>query len=256
VKSHCLDRHRVVVIGDSLSLPRNAEADGEAISWEHTWPYQLERILLLKAIDVEVINCGSRARTVETLPDEAFCEHVILKRPGTLIIQIGIVDCAPRIFSRSDRQILALCVVPNWLREFVIRRRSSRRARLISRNPLAKVYVPPSHFLASLNRFEEQLSTIAGKPRVIFLPIVGDFEQLNARSPGFSSNISQYNRLLREFVSRSGFQWLEWRAEPHYFWRDGYHLNVAGNAALAMAVADKLSQFLVPKTISPAAQIE
>jgi acyl-CoA thioesterase I len=231
---------RVVVLADSLALPRGTEPHEEIVRWEDTWPSVLERILKTRGCSVEVINCGKRDRTVESLLDHEFYEHVTLKRPHVLVIQIGVSDCAPRIFSRLEKKLLNVRFVPSKLRDHIIKRRSGKRASLTARNPLAKVHVPLDTFRDCLRRFSCNLAEMQLKPTVLWVPIVGDFARMDAKSPGFSSNVAIYNNILCEFVQDAGQHWIEWATNSDFFWQDGYHLSVAGNTALAAKVADEL----------------
>lgn len=231
---------RIVVFADSLALPRGTELHEEIVYWENTWPVVLEKTLLERGYSVDVINCGARDRTSESLSSAQFYEHVELKRPDVLIVQVGVADCAPRVFSRFEKRLLGLPFVPAGLRDRIIRHRSARRAELTRRKPLAKVYVPLPLFRQSLDAFAQKLRGLAFPPAVVFVPIVGWPEQMDAKSPGFSDNVRLYNQALEEFVARSDFAWLPWSPSGVDFWIDGHHLSGVGNRTLATLLADLL----------------
>src|SRR5262245_43716680 len=108
---------KVLILADSLALPREGSDD---IPYETTYPYLVEESLRQHQdgpLPV-VLERGMRRRTIEYVLDEWF-ELVELRRPDLVIIHVGIVDCAPRIFLRRERQF-----VENlrwiWLRERIL----------------------------------------------------------------------------------------------------------------------------------------
>ena len=142
-------QHRVVAYADSLSLARPAEGKDEALYWEQTWPWVLEFLLRSGGHSVEVINCGRRMRTVESFTGDEFNEHIGWLLPNIVIIQLGVVDCAPRIFSRRAKRVMNLPGFPARLRESLIKWRSHRRAEIVRADPLRAVEVRPEVFSAA-----------------------------------------------------------------------------------------------------------
>jgi lysophospholipase L1-like esterase len=186
-------------------------------------------------MNVEVINCGCRARTANTLIRD-FLEHVELKRPDVVVVHVGLVDGAPRIISLRERSLLAHC--PTWIRNRIIRRRASRRAQILRKDPLARVYVRPDDFTRCLRRFGEKLSDLDCKPRLIVLPILYDAEKMEAKSPGFVSNMEIYSKALSDFAAETNAQ-MPTTADIYasdrsdMFCSDGMHLKETGAEAVA-----------------------
>ncbi len=224
---------RVVVFGDSLPLPRPEEEGGQAIWWEETWPWRLQRVLARLGHPNEVINCSARDRTVEAFATQAFEEHIAWKMPNVLIIELGIVDCGPRIFSRMEKRLMNLPGVPGWLRERIIELRVRRRAEITSKDPLAKVMVRPETFREHIEAFGRRLSELRPRPQCWWVPILLDPVKMEQKSPGFSKNVELYNRIIRDLADRAGYRWVEHATAPEDFWVDGYHLSATGNARLA-----------------------
>lgn len=234
-------RPRVVALSDSLSLPR------PGLSWEDTWPSRLYEDLRQLGLDAEVINFGRRRRTVDTLTGPDFEQLVEFVEPDIVVLQVGIVDCSPRVFSRRSRDLLNHRYFPARLRDWLVARRSAKRASIVAKDPLAKVYVPPSTFRRTLEAFAARLEALPRVPALVVIPIVAAPEVLESKSPGHRSNVDLYNRHLQEVSARRGWTWLATDAlgsVPAPFDADGYHLSAAGNRALASVLAGEIAPML------------
>lgn len=235
---------RIVALADSLALPR-PEPSGRVL-WEETWPYVLQQELYSTGLKADVINCGMRARTIDTILGFEFTEHVILKRPDIIILQVGIVDCSPRIFSRSEGRILKSQIMPAGLRERIIQRRSQRRSQITSRNPLAKVYTSPEKFAACLDSFQVKLKSLDWSPVIFILPIVSDRHMMETKSPGHTANVDLYNAILKSYCQKSNAWWVECpgflpaKEGETLFCEDGVHLNVEGHRLLSRVLVEQL----------------
>jgi len=235
---------RVVALADSLALPRSE--GGERVAWEETWPSELQRLLGEVRPGAQVVNCGRRARTVDSLLAEDFFEHVVLTEPSDVVVQVGIVDCAPRVLSRRDQRVLNSRLVPERLRRWVIERRRRARRALVARDPLRKVYTPPREFAEQFSEFLKRTAELETSPRLIVVPILGRREVLDAKSPGFSKNIDTYNEALQACCQRSEAVWLGVDSieggipVETAFCYDGYHLTKEGNGNLARILAQTL----------------
>ncbi len=245
-----LPRLRVVAFADSLAMPRDNPPD--VIRWEETWPRQLSDALARKQLPSEVINCGGRARTIDSLVAVDFVEHFVFKRPDVAILQIGVVDCAPRIFSRREYRMINRSRFPRFLRDRIVARRSERRAEIIRRNPLAKVYTPPERFSMYLREFEEKRQGLINPSEIIVLPIVGNATVMDLKSPGYSDNVARYNEILRSFCSESDAHWITpeelllKKDAPEMFCTDGHHLNVAGSRRCGELLAEIIAASRFP----------
>lgn len=244
---------RVVVMADSLALPRIQY--GQSLAWEETWPYQLQRTLRGAGLPTEVINCGARARTADMLLGDDFKEHVVLKRPDHVVLQVGVVDCMPRIFSKLENRVLRLAPIPDAVRERIISWRKSRRAEITRRDPLAKVYSSPELYERSLRAFFAELGTCDWPVRVAAIPTVTHRARMGIKSPRHHENVVRYNDILERVCREFGAamidtdQALPEREADDLFMVDGYHLSAEGSRRLAVAVASHLVPTIVPQPI-------
>jgi lysophospholipase L1-like esterase len=242
---------RVVTLADSLALPRIKE--GEVLRWEETWPYRLERLLVAKGIDAEVINSGLRSRTSEMLE----LDELRFKHPTVIVIQIGVVDCAPRIFSQREKLLLNLPVVPKPLRDLIIGRRSRRRKEITGRDPLASVYTRPEQYAKNVASLFREVETFGWPITMLALAVLSNPEAMEKKSPGHSANVSLYNALLERACTEAGVRYLsreELIPDPRaqdVFSKDGYHLAVEGSRIVAESVA----QVLAPMIAAPSERL-
>ena len=117
----------ISIITDSLAMPR---VEGKDVVYIHeTWPK-----LLAQKIDNKnftVAEFTERARDTESLnTEQIFVETIKFSNPAILILQIGIVDCAPRIISKFENKLLNKPFVPKKLRRIIINTRKKNRNKI------------------------------------------------------------------------------------------------------------------------------
>ena len=235
---------RIVVLADSYALPRLVEND--EVHWEDTWPYLLQNTLRSGNSKIEVINCGKRKRTIDSIIGWDFQEHIIFKEPDVVLIQIGIVDAAPRIISKKERATLNHRLFPAFLRKKIIETRKKNKVRITKKDPLAKVYTKPDAFHLYLLNFKKRIdSDLSKKPKVIFIPITAYFKKMGVASPYFQKNVEAYNAILQKFTNEHSMSMISlpegFSENQDYFCNDGYHLSPQGNRTMAQIISKNLS---------------
>ena len=230
----------VSFLTDSIALPR--PTIGVAI--EDTYPW-LTRERLSAALGRKIgvqINCtrGSTMRDAR--------ESIQAIAPSdALVLQMGIVDCAPRIFSDTDvKGIRAIYGDPTA--EAIVTLGSIHR-RLLQGARTESVYV-------SLKDFERFLIEILefAVPRhktIVVVNIVGPGHGGSQKKVGaFAENIAEYNLVLSKAAERFNCDFVDlnsilWgRADAsRCFSGDNYHYNGMGH----VVGADTLSSRLLPK---------
>lgn len=251
-------RLRIVVLADSLAMPR--DEGGARLLWEETWPYRLNERLRRDGLDAEVLNCGARARRADHIHGTEFLEHVAYKRPDVVCLEVGIVDCAPRVFSVREKRLLNRRWFPRRLRERIVASRSRRRPELIAPDPLRKVDTAPRDFERLVRLFARRLGELEWRPKLILVPILSDPRLTEPRSPGHTRNVELYNDVLRRVARETGATFVEpgtvlGRAgeAQSLFFPDGYHLTAPGCLLLAERVAAALAEALrIPDSASSA----
>ncbi len=228
-------KKRVVVVADSLAMPRNEE--GGVVKYEETWPF----LLAQEFPALEIINKGERARTIRTTKNGI--EEILLLTPNIVIFQIGVVDGSPRIFTGFEKRILRR--LPSRLRKYIINQRSKNRNRITSKNPLAKVEVKPNEYETVFREVINKLKNTNFIESVVLIPIVANFDYMNTKSKGFSENIKLYNTILDKLARETDSIFLplenfNQENQKLLFTADGYHLNALGNSILAKSLLDVL----------------
>jgi hypothetical protein len=186
----------LVVFGDSLSLPR-AE---EAIRPEDTWPFLLVQELARSGRRASVYHRGSGGQTIEDVEAEwkRARAYVVPFAESFCLIQVGIVDCAPRVVPQALGRLLER--MPARVRDRIVRWFHDHReglnrffTRLLG-HPLQRTS------LATFGRVYRRLLLDLG-PRfksVIAIGIAPADEAYERKSAGIKVAVSSYNTALRE----------------------------------------------------------
>jgi lysophospholipase L1-like esterase len=228
---------KILVLADSLALPRQ-EGEG-GIAYENTYPYLLE-LRLRRSIrnDIPIIiERGMRLRTIEDVLQDWF-EMVELRSPDVILIHVGIVDCAPRIFLRRERRFVER-LRPAVLRQSILNFVHKHRSTIIRRRP--RVYVPPERFRDLVTQVMDKAERCRLRS-LVFVTILMPPESLERRSPGFMGNVRIYNQILQELAAERGARLIDINAVigplggTDKLTVDGIHLNEAGHALLATEI--------------------
>lgn len=236
---------KIAILADSLALPRQKDAGDTPL--EATYPFLLQKRLqrTLANDDVIVIERGLRRRTIENVIDDWF-EIVALREPEVVVVHVGIVDCAPRVFLRNERDFV------ERLRPFRLRSRILNFAHEHRRGIVAfrkKVYVSAERFAAGVDRVVE----LARETRVralILVNIVSPPAEMENRSPGFLKNVETYNQILENAVKEPWIklvdlnQIINEHGGSGTLTVDGIHLNHEGHKLLASELETRMSDVL------------
>jgi lysophospholipase L1-like esterase len=240
---------KILTIADSLAMPRKEGND--VVLWNETWVYILEKELRKTDRDIQIVNRAERAKTMSSLEAPSlFSEYVELFQPDTIIIQLGVVDSMPRIFSLDEQKILNLQIrsrflIPDWLKKQIISNRTKRRQTITAKNPLKKVYTVPEKFPHYLSAFINRCRTFNPDIKFLIIPILTDEQRMDSKSPGSTGNKNLYNSLLNKICAENrNVQMLNEEVfrvvSAKIFCSDGYHLNKEGNLLLAEEILKKL----------------
>jgi hypothetical protein len=198
---------------DSLSLPRTSPAVCEH---DNTWPE------LMRKEGVEICLSASGGGTIRTLHKQTFYfkESTYF---DVVIIQCGIVDCAPRFAKQWELKVLQSIPVAGKFFLRLLNRSWVRKIRNIS-------YTKPTQFEHYLNAFESSFNC-----PVWFIPIIPASTAYEHELPGIQARIARYNALImkHKHIDLSDFP-----AEG--IMSDHHHLNAIGHAHIAGKIIDKI----------------
>lgn len=222
---------KLVVLGDSLPLPR----PNEGVLYEHTYPSILEERLYGS---VRVINRSRRANTSRkvALPNN-LCDDIRDFNPDILVYHIGIVDCAPRLFSEFQQNILGK--MPAFIAKRIIRFFSSRRYFFTKNFP--KVYVKKKSFYKNVKQTIEFAKQYTNK--ILIVGICHSNKTVLAKSYSFVENVNEYNNELIRVSAELAVDYLDTREflnPENDLLADGIHYTLSANEKLAMAILEKL----------------
>ena len=168
---------KILVLGDSLCLPRN---EPEKVNLWQTWPY-----LLKINNDFEVIQLGIGGATIKNLYEQS--SYYFPSEPDIVIIQVGIVDCAPRALGNLEKEIINSNRLLSYLFHHLLPTKFMRRIR-------KKTYTNSSDFSSYILKIKNRFSN----SKIIWIgivPVSGDYEKT---VPGISGNIIKYNKIIEE----------------------------------------------------------
>lgn len=208
---------KILILTDSLGLPRHKP---EICSFEDTWP------ILLKNIHPNIHQVSIGAATSQVLLKQITYQKAF--EPDIVILQVGIVDCAPRFMSRKELDFTnALGNLGKGLR-FMFNKKWVKKVRNIS-------YIDEVEFGNNIEKIRDSF-----KCPTIAIEILPSDEQYELLLPGVNSKIISYNKILRQnfkycvqthdFIEKKGIM------------SDHHHLNKEGHEYLYSKIVDVLKR--------------
>jgi lysophospholipase L1-like esterase len=227
---------KIVVMADSLAMAREGETN---VAYETTYPYLLDQWLRQRFGSQAPLVCerGMRRRTIEYVLDEWY-ELVDLRKTDVVVVHVGIVDCAPRVFLRRERQFVEN-LRPGFLRRFILDYVHRHRRAVV--NMRKKVYVPPERFNALVGQVMAKAKASELRSLVI-VNIITPPAEMDERSPGFIRNVGIYNEILRTHAEANGAHLIDIdrlikeAGGVEQLTVDGIHINEAGHKMLAQEI--------------------
>lgn len=217
-------KQRIVILGDSLGMARSE------IKFEETYPYILQTSLP----DCEIYAKHRRANDSDLQSEFLNIQDDIdYMKADILVIHLGIVDCAPRLFSRAEQKRLQYLKI---ISKYIIAFMSKRRFFFTKLFP--KVYVDRGSYEKNIRTLI--LSGKKNAKRVIVVNIADTSVENKKKSYGFEENIKQYNEVLSKLVEENEVELLEMFkiTDESMLLEDGIHLSVKGNHLLAEKIKE------------------
>lgn len=232
-----MNQLRVLIVGDSNCLPRR---EGK---YEDSWIYRLKQAN--PTADFIVLADGSR--TTEYLathprkrPDgsiEYDPSSLETYDPTVVILNLGIVDCAPRLFSKIESQVISR--LPEILRAGII-----AAAKRFRRRRVTRVYVSHAAFEANVHQYLARCSA-SGVKRVIIIGIPTPDSRGVSKNALLPQAVAAYNATWARLASgRAGVTFLDplhpEQPVSRLYEADGYHLSPYGHGAVFRAIEEAL----------------
>ena len=218
-------KRKVLCIGDSLSLP------GHLNSYEDTWFFKLKTefpnydflCFFKRQLTIEVlVTMGGGIDGIDNWPKGADCLEAFM--PDIVILQLGIVDCAPRLLNKYERKIVS--ILPLGMRSsFIIlvkkyKKRSSTNTTVSFQN-----------FKNNLDNYLSRAEKIAKK--IIIIPISIPDSTFFAKNKEALINVETYNNYYFDLASKKDVVICTTELSPNIsvnsVYQDGYHPNQLGH---------------------------
>ncbi len=210
---------KILILTDSLSLPR--VVGKEEVLYEQTYPYLLKH----SRPEDEIVSVGIGGGTIEDIM--RLVDYYKVFRPDLVFIQVGIVDAAPRAFTRLEMQIL-------------------RKIRLVgllmkNKNLIKKIrnkrYTSIKKFRRGIKSIENKILELNPKSRINFIGILPASTEYESSLRGITESIELYNKALQEtgsYIDTSDFDTQVDVLDDHH------HLSSSGHSK----IADRLNKII------------
>jgi hypothetical protein len=176
------------VYGDSLGMPRSLDG----IHYTETYAELLTSALRAQGLQVDLYNRSKGNIALDELKTLAINDHRYFGNwPEIVVIQCGIVDCAPRPVSGRIRRLVGR--LPAHLRSKAISFLHSNRARILNNGFRWRVTEPQEFQTA----YVELLRSVSGYDGWIYaVGIAPTTPEMEQHSPGLTSSILLYNEII------------------------------------------------------------
>ncbi len=227
---------KLLFLGDSLLLYRPSDE----IYLEDTYPY-ISMNELKKHGKFEIEIRGERRNDTSTVAlDEKLIYNIVSSRPDIVVVHLGIVDCAPRLFTRVEYNLISH--LPSMLRRLIIA--FFRRNRRFFTKHFPTVYVKKEDFKRNM---EKILTTIKNQnAQSIIVNIAKPPDEKLRKSFNFMKNVIEYNKILDTLAEEYNCPIIDFYnatlKHPEYLLRDGIHPSKEGHLYLAKEVEKQLKK--------------
>lgn len=235
---------RVLIIGDSLAMPNYADK-----KYEDTWIYKLKT----NYPNFDVITYLKRGLTTNALvsmgkkleygvPPGADCLEMWM--PDIVILQLGVCDCAPRLFSPYSLEYKLINKFPlNVFNKPYVNLVKTYRKRSCK-----KAYVPPEEFEANLNNYFDRCRK-RGVSKVIAIGISYPADSMLKKNRPLFEAVEIYNGIYKtiskNYPNICVIFPLDSRKYDSEIYNDGYHPNIKGHKIVFDAVEKELNEFTI-----------
>lgn len=211
---------RIVLFTDSLAMPRE---EPEVTFYEETYPYYLKK-------DYEIFQFSKGGGLMDEFVEQT-CYYNQYK-PDFVVLQIGIVDCAPRAFSKLEESIFRSNLFFRFFRRALSKTGMSKKIRNVRK-----------HSWTSIEDYRKGcvfFNTKFPQSKVYALSIVPSSAEYEKQVPGISKKISVYNRVLKEVFKQNYIDLNDIPSEG--IMSDHHHLTKIGHKFVYECIVNKLAE--------------
>jgi lysophospholipase L1-like esterase len=228
------ERPLVLLLGDSLVLPREFLNGTDRTTYDQTYVAQVKAIL------------GDRFE-FESIPsisldsdDAVYYSKFVLepRRPAAIVLHLGVNDCAPRLFRKGSRSVLLAPWFKRLTRNLVLRGVLRVKPWIFRRRRV--VYVDEEEFERNMRTIIELVRKGRSNCAFLAIAISAKPDWMERRHPGYQEQVERYNAILAR-VFGEGFVDLNAIVPvERQLISDGIHLTPEAHAKLAEALSRRI----------------
>jgi len=239
---------KIALYGDSLAMPRKA-----IVKYNERYIYLVQE-WIQKKVSPEYIELKDRAKGSVTILDmiEQY-EHDsgYYEFPGDiLILQSGVVDCAPRPVAQETREKISR--MPAFIKKIVVKYLHRNRSKILQKGN-AHVRVEKELFFNSVKQFLQRAQK--DYKRIYVINVCPTNKKTEEHSPGFTNNINEYNTLIKKAIKETDSPTISLvdinkyindrfeKIDDYILKEDGHHLTPLGNKIIAEDIISKEKVF-------------
>lgn len=209
---------RIVLFTDSLAMPRE---EPEVTFYEDTYPSLLKN-------NYEVFQFSKGGGLMNEFVEQTFYYNQY--NPDIIILQIGIVDCGPRAFSKLEEDFFKSNRLFRFIRRIISKTGLSKKIRNIRRLSWtsSKAYRRGCEFF--ITKFPNS--------KVFALSIVPTSSEYEKQVPGISKKIENYNKILKDVFKQNLINLDSIPAEG--IMSDHHHLTKVGHQYVYEKIIEKI----------------
>lgn len=220
---------KIIIIGDSLALPNHK------VTYEDTWVKKLKNkfqnydfiYYLKRGITTNVLTTLGVGKdgTKDKYPFGSDCLEYY--NPNLVIVQLGIVDCAPRLFNPSSLESKIIRRLPALIRKIYI-----NLIKKIRRPKSSLSYVSSKKFTFNISNYLERCKKNA-VDKIILIGIPLPDSRMIESNRDIVKNVKKYNSILEDIAKTynnvSIIYPLDTTSYDFEITYDGYHPNEKGH---------------------------
>lgn len=206
---------KILILSDSLALPRSQP---EICSYENTWPELLKK----KGFVIQQVSFGG-GTSADLLSQVSYHKSF---NPDYVVLQVGIVDCAPRFMTKLELAIARKMRIFGRILIRILNRRFIKKIRKIT-------YVTPKEFSYNIQNICKNFYPTP----VYVIGILNADEKYENLLPGVSRRILEYNKILSAhdlFISVEDF-------DRSGIMSDHHHLNKYGHMQIEKKILNMIN---------------
>lgn len=217
---------RVIIFSDSLGRPRPDLSVTDRTVYSDVYGKKLEQLLGAE-YDVEICYVES----LDTDDGIFWAERMVaFREPDIVVFQIGINDCAPRIFSKKSSCI----ILKPWFRklthDFFLRVIGFFRPHIT--RCMKKVYVHVNKYKTNYEKMMVDIRKYSPHCMFYCISIAKGDNYYVSKSPDINKNISEYNLVLKKLFLENYIDVNALKVDKLHI-SDGVHLTKEAHTKLA-----------------------